>query len=116
MMPRFPHQTAWYLRPELQALYGVRGPDAFDASGSNNTMATADAIPKASSGSQLLAVGDLTSLNDVDYYKFSAPALTSLLSIVVRVKASGISLLTPSVTVYDSWGRVVTSAVTTDTA
>ena len=33
---------------------------------------------------------------------------------MVRLKASGISLLTASVTVYDSYGRVVASAVSTD--
>jgi Matrixin len=99
----------------LQALYGVRGPDAFDAAGSNDTLARASAIPKASgSGSQLLATGDITTNNDVDYYKFTAPALTSLLSVVVRLKASGISLLTPTITVYNSWGQAVGSAASTD--
>jgi hypothetical protein len=99
----------------LQALYGVRAPDAFDASGSNGTRATADTIPQVPGSGQRLATGDLTTQSDVDYYKFNVPALLPMLSsVVVRLKASGISLLTAKVTVYDCFGRVVTSAVTTD--
>src|SRR5205814_10455450 len=62
----------------------------------------------------LLATGGISSTADVDYYKFTTAPLLSALGVVVRRKASGISLLTPSVTVYDSWGRVVGSAATTD--
>ena len=100
----------------LQALYGTRTPDAFDAAGTNNTRLTADALPKGpSGGSQFLASADLTSQSDVDFYRFNVPALLPTLSkVVVRLKASGISLLTSSVTVLDSLGRVVASAVSND--
>lgn len=98
----------------LQALYGARRPDAYDAAGGNDTAAKATAIPR-NSVTQLLASGDITTLSDVDYYKFSAPALTSALSgVTVRLKASGVSLLTASITVYDVAGRVVGSAASTD--
>lgn len=98
----------------LQALYGARRPDAYDAAASNDTAATATALPR-SSGTQLLAGGDLTTMADVDYYKFTAPALTSMVSgVTVRLKASGMSLLTASVTVYDAAGRVVASGASTD--
>jgi hypothetical protein len=99
----------------LQALYGARLHDAFDRSGNNNTLSRADVLPRVSGGSQLLATADLTTQNDVDFYKFHAPALTSFLStVVVRLKASGLSLLTASVRVYDSWGRLVGSDASTD--
>jgi len=99
----------------LRALYGTRTQDAFDLATNNNTMSRADAIPCVSGSSQLLASADLTTQSDVDYYKFTAPALTSFLSsVVVRLKASGISLLTSSITVYDSAGRVVGSSVSND--
>ena len=98
----------------LQAMYGARQPDAYDVAGGNDTAAKATAIPRAST-TQLLATGDITTLSDVDYYKFSVPALTSTLSgVTVRLKAAGISLLTASITVYDSAGRVVGSAVSND--
>jgi hypothetical protein len=100
----------------LQALYGARQADSFDTAvlGGNDTKARASAIPKTSSG-QMLATADLTTMADVDYYKFSTPLLTASLSgVVVRLKAEGLSLLTASVTVYDSLGRVVGSAKSID--
>jgi len=99
----------------LQSLYGARTHDAFDRSTNNNILSRADAIPRVSGSGQLLAVADLTTQSDVDYYRFNAPALTSFLStVVVRLKSSGISLLTASVRVYDSFGRVVGSAASQD--
>jgi hypothetical protein len=99
----------------IRALYGTRVQDAFDQSTDNNSLARADALPRVSGSGQLLAVADLTTQSDVDYYKFTAPALTSFLSsVVVRLKSSGISLLTASVTVYDSLGRVVASNISTN--
>jgi hypothetical protein len=78
-------------------------------------MSRADALPRVSGSSQLLATADLTTQSDVDYYKFSVPALTATLSsVAVRLKASGISLLTASVTVYNSAGMVVASSVSND--
>lgn len=98
----------------IQSLYGARRADAYDAAGGNDTVGRASAIPR-NSVSQLLASGDLTTMADVDYYKFTAPALTAMLSAVtVRLKTEGLSLLTAKVTVYDSAGRVVASAVSTD--
>jgi hypothetical protein len=101
----------------IRALYGARTPDAFDAAvgGGNDTLSRASAMPLSPSGNgQLLATGDISSTSDVDYYKFTTTPLLSALGVVVRLKASGISLLTPSVTVYDSLGRVVGSATSTD--
>ncbi len=99
---------------ELQALYGARRTDSFDAASSNDAMSRASTLPKTS-GSQLLGTADLTTMADVDYYKFSTPALTATLSsVVVRLKAQGLSLLTASITVYDSAGRVVGSAKSID--
>ncbi len=99
----------------LKALYGARAPDAFDAAGSNNTRATADAMPRVAATGQLLATADLTTQGDVDFYKFNVPALLPMLSnVTVRLKASGISLLTASVTVLDSSGHVVASAISND--
>jgi hypothetical protein len=102
----------------VRALYGARAPDAFDAAGANDTRATADAMPWGESATQLLADGDLTTLADADHYKFTiglAAAPTAfLLGVTVRLKASGISLLAPRVTVYNSAGQVVASGASTD--
>jgi matrixin len=99
----------------IRALYGTRLHDTFDRSTDNNALSRADALPRVSGSGQLLAVADLTTQSDVDFYKFTAPALTATLSsVVVRLKSSGISLLTASVTVYDSLGRVVGSDISTN--
>lgn len=98
----------------IQSLYGARQADAFEGTTGNDTAARASAIPR-SSVTQLLATADITTGSDVDYYKFTASALTSWLSnVTVRLKASGLSLLTAKVTVYDAAGRVVASGASTD--
>jgi hypothetical protein len=101
----------------IRALYGARTPDTFDAAtaGGNDAMSRASTIPQTSAGNgQLLATASLTTATDVDYYKFTTTPVLSIGGIVVRLKASGISLLTPSVTVYNSYGQVVASAASTD--
>ncbi|MBP3955742.1 matrixin family metalloprotease [Gemmata sp. G18] len=98
----------------LQALYGARRADAYDLAGGNDTVARASAMPR-NSVTQLLVSGDLTTMSDVDYYKFTAPAITAMLSnVTVRLKTEGLSLLTARVTVYDSAGRVVASGASAD--
>ncbi len=98
----------------IQALYGARTPDAFDAAHCNNTSATASVLTSQLSGAGLryTANGDLTTLGDVDYYKFTAPL--GFNGVTLNLQAKGLSLLLPSVTVYDSAGRVVASALTRD--
>lgn len=98
----------------IQSLYGARQADAFEGAAGNDTAARASSIPR-SSITQLLATADITTQSDVDYYKFTASALTSWLSnVTVRLKASGLSLLTAKVTVFDAAGRVVASGASTD--
>ncbi|MCI0700904.1 MAG: matrixin family metalloprotease [Planctomycetia bacterium] len=98
----------------IRALYGTREADAFDAASSNDAIWKASSLPKMSNG-QFLAIGDMTTLSDVDFYKFRTPLLTASLSGVhVRLKAAGISLLTAKVTVYNSFGRVVGSDQSVD--
>jgi hypothetical protein len=99
----------------IRAMYGVRTPDQYDAAGGNDTAAKATALPATGLGSfQLRADGDLTTLSDVDYYKFTVLPLAGLTSMVVRLKASGLSLLLSRVTVMDACGRTVASASSLD--
>jgi hypothetical protein len=98
----------------IQSLYGARRADAFEGPGGNDTAARAVALPR-SSVTQLLATADITSPSDVDYYKFTAPALTATLSsVVVRLKAAGLSLLTAASPCSTPPGRVVASGATLD--
>jgi hypothetical protein len=88
----------------IQGLYGARPADAFEGATGNNTIATATAY----SGAVTADLGQ----GDVDYYRFATPLL--LPATTVTLQASGLSLLTAHVTVYDSAGRVVASAAATD--
>src|SRR5579883_1060989 len=98
----------------IQQLYGARQPGTFGAVSGNNTPGTAAGIPFTLSG-DLQTTGDLTSMGEAQYFKFTAPALTAMLSgVTVRLKASGLSLLTAQVTVYDAFGRVVATTASTD--
>src|SRR5205823_11531627 len=44
---------------------------------------------------------DLTTTSDIDYYKFTAPSNSST-SMTVKVQSSGLSLLAPSLKIYNS--------------
>jgi hypothetical protein len=96
----------------LQTLYGARSPDALDGFGGNSSFATA--TPLIGPGTTLTASADLGSLSDVDYYKFTAPLTSLLTGISVQVKTSGLSVLAPSISVYDSSYRLVASASSTN--
>jgi len=94
----------------IRALYGTRTQDAYDLAGGNNTRGTASSLPQMLNG-QFLATGDLTTLSDVDYYKFTAPVTSAVSGITIRLKAAGLSLLTPKITILDSAGNVVQNGV-----
>jgi len=110
----------------LQTIYGVREADRFDADKSNGTLAAAKTIKFVSDAGQLqgtdgmagsdpyVVAGDLTTLNDIDVYKFVVPSGGNDFNVSFRTE--GISLLTAKVTVRDSTGKVIASATATDPA
>ena len=57
----------------------------------------------SATGVQYAADADLTTLGDVDLYKFKAASTTA----TVALQAEGLSLLLARVTVYDAAGRLV---------
>jgi hypothetical protein len=91
----------------VQAMYGARKPDAYDALASNNTMATATALTLSYGGVALQA--DITTMADVDYYKVTAPAGTNG-TLTVSMDARNLSLFDPKVTVFDSSGAPLATA------
>jgi hypothetical protein len=98
----------------IRAIYGVRAPDKYDGAGGNNSTGRAAWMDPAGIVGRFVADGDLSTTADVDFYRFSVLPVVSLTGVSVRLQAAGLSLLTPSVTVYNSAGKVVASAVTTD--
>jgi Matrixin len=101
----------------LRGMYGVRVADSFDTAvtGGNDTLARASVLPRDSGlVTRLMATGDLTTLADVDFYKFTVPLLGGITGVSVRLQAAGLSLLAPAVKVYNSAGQVVASATSAD--
>lgn len=80
----------------LQALYGARLPDNFDAKAPNDSPAVATRITPASQA----VLGDLTTLNDVDWYQIKTQGNSSTL--VLRLQTTGQSLLLPRLNVFDA--------------
>jgi hypothetical protein len=97
----------------IQGLYGPRLDDAYEGPGGNGTFATAYDL---SQNGQLTSFSaDVTRPGDVDVYKFTTPDATSgATALTVNLRATGISLLTARVTVYDANQNPVGTAVTTD--
>lgn len=99
----------------LQALYGARSPDRHEGSLGNNTLSRATALSRDGLlFNRFTAIGDLTTLADVDCYKFTVAPLLGITSVVVRLQAAGISLLAPRLTVYNANGQVIRSAMSAD--
>jgi hypothetical protein len=91
----------------VQAMYGARKPDVFDAAASNDTLGTATALTLSYGGITFQA--DISSMTDVDYYKVTAPAGTNG-ALTVSVDASNLSLFDPKVSVYDASGTLLGTA------
>jgi hypothetical protein len=96
----------------LQALYGPRTPDAYDAVAPNDTAATATNLGPILTGTWV--AGDVTTNQDVDYYKVIAPGLLGLTGLTIKLQTRGLSLLAPYVTVYDAAGNVCGSGTAAD--
>jgi hypothetical protein len=91
----------------LQALYGVRRPDRFEGSSGNGTFATAARILLPDIGANISAPGD------VDIYQYTIPAYASR-TVTFTVQTSGLSLLTPRLSIYDANQQLVASSAATD--
>ncbi len=89
----------------LREYYGARQPDAYEGPRGNDTTFRATPVDTITGAARLTA--DVGSNSDVDTYSLLNTTLLGTLE--VRVRASGISLLTPKVQVYDGWGRLVAS-------
>jgi hypothetical protein len=90
----------------VRSYYGARTPDAYEGLFGNGSFLTATPVDAVTGGARLTA--DVTTNGDADVY--SLLNTTLLGNLQLRVKASGVSLLTPKVQVYDGWGRLLASA------
>ena len=95
----------------LQSLYG--GPRSPDTQG-NNSLATATYLAQADAAP---VAANISSVGDAHYYSIVTPPSTDgtgTTSFTVQIRAAGISLLVPSLTVFDANGNVVGSSAATD--
>lgn len=97
---------------DIQSLYGARQPDRYEGPAGNSSIASATPIVLGPWGPAEAVMADLQRPGDVDVYRVSVPAESDRLH--VRIVTGGISLLTAQLTVFDSSGRVVGSAVAID--
>lgn len=97
----------------LQALYGPREADALECVKGNDTLARATNIQVCNGPVR----ADLTTPDDVDYFRLGLPSNTD--SITVRLRTAGLSLLKARMTIYQvgpfgSEPVVIASAAITD--
>jgi hypothetical protein len=92
----------------IQAIYGARQPDAYDAAAANDGFTAATALTISSTGAATLSA-DLTSLADVDYFRVAAPANADG-TLTVAVDARSLSLLAPKLLIYDATFNLIGSA------
>lgn len=88
----------------IRAIYGNPTPDAYDAAASNGSFQTASDIStqiNAASGTAQVSGLEITSTADLDFYRFTVPAGVGG-SLTVRVQSQGLSLLAPTLTVYNA--------------
>ncbi len=100
----------------IRDMYGARAKDSYDAWGSNDTRSSASYLPSLLTN-QVVALGDLSTTTDVDYYKLTFPLSVLGLGprdLSVRLQTEGRSLLTAKVSVLDANGSVVQSALTSN--
>jgi hypothetical protein len=91
----------------IRAIYGARPADD-----SNTSFAAATDLSSAIDPTALTALVNnlnIVSTTDVDYYQFTAPA-GSASSMTVTVQSTGLSLLTPKLSVYDANQNLLGSA------
>jgi Matrixin len=93
----------------IQALYGVRQPDANDVQNVNDSLGKATVLSAGDGTVPAVAFGDITTARDVDYFAIKPPSGYGQ-SMVVHLLTAGVSLLAPKVTVLDAAGRTLDQA------
>ncbi|MDR3637623.1 MAG: DUF4214 domain-containing protein [Isosphaeraceae bacterium] len=110
----------------IDALYGARVPDAYQSLGEATSLGSAVDLSSALGGELQVTLNNtsLSSIGDAEYFSIVAPSYGGD-TIAVTATAAGISLLSPSVRIYNasgqqvatqsnpsSWGNAVTAQVT----
>ncbi len=94
----------------VRSIYNSRQNDFFDANGANNRVLSADQLSSYIDSNKQLTISALDSTTpvmigqgDLDWYKVTVPAGTTG-TMVVRMQSTDLSLLAPTLAVYNSTG------------
>ena len=92
----------------IQAIYGARTPDAYQRIGQGLSFSTPIDVSAGLSGSNQAVVSSasLTSIGSSEYFSFVAPAYAAG-TLQVTAAAANISMLSPSVSVFDASGKLL---------
>jgi hypothetical protein len=96
----------------MTSMYGPRQPDSYEGGHGNNTPQNAANLDN----NHLAIRADISTLNEVDYYKVHFDDNLKALGnggLTIHVHTAGISLLVPSLSVYDQHLNLVASAAAT---
>jgi hypothetical protein len=87
----------------IKSIYGIRQPDAFDATASNQTTGAATSLTSYLNGLGQISLPnlDITTPNDADWFYVVAPSGTTS-TMTVTMQSSGLSTLSPSLTLLNS--------------
>jgi len=92
----------------VQSLYGLRQPDQYEGTTGNDSLGAATSLYI---GSGVQVGGDITTLQDADYYQLSG--LQSGSSVSIRLQTQGVSLLQGRITLYKN-GQAISSMAPSD--
>jgi hypothetical protein len=99
----------------IQALYGVRAPDAYEGSQGNGTIGTAAPIKYTGNyngTTPLVVYADITTASEVDFFGLK-PFGSYQGPVTFRLQTYGISFLEPRLTIMDAAGTVLGQATAT---
>jgi hypothetical protein len=97
----------------VQAIYGARPMDSTTGYTGSPTSATQlGAFQSIAGVLSLTASGDLNNPTGADAYSFTTPSLVG--GFTLTLQRAGLSLVTPTVSLYDSRGNLVSSATSSD--
>lgn len=91
----------------IRALYGAPAPDQYEGSNGNSTFSRASGLNE-SDDEPTFAFANLSSNQDVDFYRYQPPGGDDAGPTTVRVVTNGLSLLQAQVSVYTEAGQLVT--------
>jgi hypothetical protein len=91
----------------IQFLYGTRGSDAYEGPAGNNTLSTA-AVMKLPE-----IAADVGGISQTDYFQYKIPSYADR-TVTVSVQNGGVSLLMPTLSIYNSSGVLLGSSSASD--